>query len=307
MGVEDVVGALGAVAVPVFRFVVDDALDVVGGVFLDGGELVLVAAGVEGRVDVHVGGEVADELLAEARQDVDHAAGDVGAVDDFGEGDRGHREQVGGQDDAGVAAGDDGGDDGDEAEQAAFARGQDGHDARGLQEAEVEVGGRDGVDGREDLLVLVAPTRVMQHAVDAGGDLFAGRIVAQALLLQLGDELHAAALQHLGDAVEDLAAVEVGLGAPAVLCLAGHHDRLAEVFAGALADVGEQVALGVLELGVAARLGTRELAADVHLVGLEHAETGCGAVGLSVAVAFDFGGGGFFCGGIFGLSHGCSI
>src|SRR4051794_19376342 len=73
--VEDEVRALRRWAHPIVAVVADRALDVVGGLRADGRELGGVVAAVDDGVDVHVTGEVLDQLLALSGEDVDHAAG----------------------------------------------------------------------------------------------------------------------------------------------------------------------------------------------------------------------------------------
>ena len=67
-GVQDAVGIFGGGGGPGLGIeaVVGDALEVVSGAFLELTADVLVAAGIDDGVDVHVGGEVGDEFLAQA-------------------------------------------------------------------------------------------------------------------------------------------------------------------------------------------------------------------------------------------------
>ncbi len=86
-------------------------------------------------------------------------------------------------------------------------------DAGRLGRGEVEVGPGDRVGRAAQRGDLVGPPRVPDPAVDGRVHELAGLLPGDALGLgDLGDELRPAALQHLGDPVEDLAAV-VGGGA----------------------------------------------------------------------------------------------
>src|SRR6266536_6716032 len=81
---------------------------------------------------------------------------------------------------------------------------------------EVEIGAGDRVGGAQHLRDLVRPAGVPDPAVDRLVDRVAGRPPAGAVGgRDLVDELLAPALQHLGDPVDDLAAVIGGEPGPA--------------------------------------------------------------------------------------------
>ena len=88
----------------------------------------------------------------------------------------------------------------------------------------------------------------------------------------LGGELLPTAVEHLGHAVDHLAAVVGGRGRPAREGLARRDDSVAHVLARGLGGVREQRAGGVVDRVGAARLRARERAADRQLVGLAHAQ-----------------------------------
>src|SRR6185437_6791164 len=100
--------------------------------------------------------------------------------------------------------------------------------------------------------------RVPDEAIDRALDLLRARA-------EVG-ELGAARLDHLGDAVEDLAAVVGGQARPLRERASRRPDRVARVLARAAGDV---LALGLVG---APRLGARELAADEELVGLANGQ-----------------------------------
>src|SRR6266498_711082 len=86
----------------------------------------------------------------------------------------------------------------------------------------------------------------------------------------LVDELPAPALEHLGDPVEDLAAVVGGEPGPSGKGTAGGPDRVAHVLAGGAAGVGQRPAAGIGHQVGAPRLGAGKPPADIQLVGLAH-------------------------------------
>ena len=82
-----------------------------------------------------------------------------------------------------------------------------------------------------------------------------------------------AGLQHFGEAVEDLAAV-VGIALrPAGTGLGGGFDGVAQILAGAVRDVGEERAGGVVQRIDAAALRADERSADVALGGFGDGES----------------------------------
>ena len=85
-------------------------------------------------------------------------------------------------------------------------------------------------------------------------------------------ELLAAPLHQLGDAIEDLAAVHGRLARPAGQGAARRPDRVANVLARRAHGVGQRRSVGRADDVRAARLGARELAADVQLVRLAHGD-----------------------------------
>jgi hypothetical protein len=122
-------------------------------------------------------------------------------------------------------------------------------------------------------VTLSDPAGVPDEPVDRGVDEGVGLRGREPLAgAQLGDELLAAALEDLGDAVDDLPAVVRRARGPAAEGLARGLDRVAGVLAGGLGGVGHQLARGIVDDVRAARLRAGELAADVELVGLLHVD-----------------------------------
>jgi hypothetical protein len=153
----------------------------------------------------------------------------------------------------GVAADDDGREPGDETEERWLGC-EDPGDSRGFRHREVEVRAGDRIGGADDLRELVGPARVPDHAVDRGNDLL--RPGAQRR------ELGLPRLHHLGDAVQDLAAVVRRHPGPSRACLVRDAHRVAQILPRSSRDVGP---FGEIR---APRLRTRERAADEELVGL---------------------------------------
>ena len=89
---------------------------------------------------------------------------------------------------------------------------------------------------------------------------------------------------HLGDPVEDLAAVVRRPAGPAAEGLAGGDDGVAGVLARGQRGVGEEPALGVVDDVGVAGLGAREGAADVELVGLADVDAGHRSLTLQVGL-----------------------
>src|SRR5699024_7710326 len=96
-------------------------------------------AGEVDSADVHVGGEVGAHLVGVTGEDVHHPTGHVGGGEHFGEFQGGQGAVLGGEDDGGVAAGDDRRDHRHEAEQRGLLGRDRGDDAGGFGGGEVEV------------------------------------------------------------------------------------------------------------------------------------------------------------------------
>src|SRR5439155_15748207 len=132
-------------------------------------------------------------------------------------------------------------------------RRHDAHDTGRFRGGQVEVRPGDRVGVAVHLGELVRPAGVPDPAVDRRVDLLC-------VATQLRDELVAPAFEHLGDAVQDLAAVVCGRAGPAGERLARGYHRVADVLAGGERRVGEEVAVGrrhaVGPPGLAARKGS---------------------------------------------------
>ena len=132
-----------------------------------------------------------------------------------------------------------------EPEQRRVVRRDDADDAGRLGHREVEVGTGDGVGRPGDLGDLVGPSRVPDPPVDGRVHLAARGARRRALgVAHRRDELVAAVLQQLGDAVEDLAAV-VGRGRrPPRSAARAAATRVADVLARRPRRVREEPAVG---------------------------------------------------------------
>jgi hypothetical protein len=89
---------------------------------------------------------------------------------------------------------------------------------------------------------------------------------------EFGGEERGATFEDFGESVEDLAAEVGGGGGPGRGGFAGGGDGVAEVFAGAVADVGDEGAGGAEGGEDATAFGAGEFAADEELAGLEDGE-----------------------------------
>src|SRR5882672_3414966 len=92
-------------------------------------------------------------------------------------------------------------------------------------------------------------------------------------MAQLVDQLRRARFTHLGDAIENLSAVVRGLSAPAGERLARRLHGVAQIFSRAAARVCQQFASLAFHGIETPRLGARELAVDVELVGFSNVES----------------------------------
>src|SRR5262249_31881660 len=122
----------------------------------------------------------------------------------------------------------------------------------GYREVEVRAGNR--VGRAEHLRQLVGPARVPDEAIDRGMHLV---LVACQVC-----ELARSRLEHLGDAIEDLAAVVSSHVGPLRLCAGGDANGVANVLSRSPRNV---LPFGLVR---APRLRPREGAADEQLVGL---------------------------------------
>ena len=155
------------------------------------------------------------DLGAGARQQVDDAARHVAGGEHLGQVEAGEREPLRHQRDDHVAARQRRAERLDQARQRRLVGRHEGDDADRLGHAEGEVRLRDLVDAAQHAGQLVGPARVVHGGLDAGGQLGAGGLGRHAR--GGGDDarqLVGAGLQHLGQAVEDLAAVVRGAAAP---------------------------------------------------------------------------------------------
>ena len=96
---------------------------------------------------------------------------------------------------------------------------------------------RDWVNATKNLLIPVAPTRVVDQSVDRLGDLLLSLLSGESLVFQFAPKLIESAFEHFADAVQDLASVVSCSTCPATLCFACGLHRVSDVFSRAEADV----------------------------------------------------------------------
>ena len=228
-----------------------------------------------------MGREGGDHLLAETGENIDYPAGEVAGRQHLTKQNGGVRLGRRGERHHGVAASDGGGDQRDQREQRSGVGRDDADDAHGLGHGEVEIRRGDRVHVTEDLFVFIGPAGVVNEAVNRRGDLAGGGGGLGSAEDERGGHLAAAGLDHLSEAVEDLAAVVSGAFGPTRPGLGGGLDGVAQVFAGALRDIGVELAGGIFERVNACALGADERAANVNFRGLGNRESGHDAKWLS--------------------------
>ncbi len=247
------------------------ALHALGGAELDRLALVGIGHGGDGP-EVGVRREGGHHFLAEAGEEIDHAARQVARRQHLAEDDGRIGLLFRIQSDRRVAARDHLRHQRDQAEERRRVRRHHADDAHRLGHCEIKVGRRHGIYVAQDLLVLVGPAGIVDQPVDREGDLpqrgRAGRPAHRESLRHLG----AARLEHLREAVEDLGAVVRRAFRPAGARLCRSLDGVAQVLAGALGNVGEEGARRVLEGERPGALGADEGAADVDFRGLGDGE-----------------------------------
>ena len=193
----------------------------------------------------------------EAGEHVDDAAGHVGRREDLGEGDRRQRRVSVARTTTALPLTRAGATRETRPERAG-SRGHDPDDAGRLRDGEVEVRAGDGVDAPRTWGILSAqPAYQTQRSMARRRPRCARRSATSA------HDPPLRRLHHLGDAVQDLAAVVRGRARPAGERLARGHDGVAQVLARPRGGVrGPRPRHG------ATGLRPRERAADVELVGL---------------------------------------
>ena len=115
------------------------ALKIDGGAGLKPGSNIVAACAVNDCVHVHMAGDMGDQIVAAATEEVYYSSGQITRGEDFGEGNGGQRELVRGDDDDRVATEDDGREQGNESDQRRLVRRENGDDAGRLGGGEIEV------------------------------------------------------------------------------------------------------------------------------------------------------------------------
>src|SRR5437764_1306400 len=146
----------------------DVTLEVDGGAGLQCLTDLVVAAGIDNCVDVHVTCEMRRELVAITCKKIENTRRKVTRRDDFGKGERGQRIRRRSERDDAIAAGNDGSDNRYQSEQGRRIRRQRQHHASWFRDREIEMRGRYGIYRSENLRKLVRPTGVINQAINRG-------------------------------------------------------------------------------------------------------------------------------------------
>ena len=216
-----------------------------------------------------VGRKGRHQLPAKPGEQVDHAARQVAGGQHLPEEDRGIRLTLRGQRHDRVAADDRRGEERRQAQERRGGGRQHPHHAHRLGDREVEIRRRHGVHAAEELLILVRPAGIINDPVDGRRDFPRRRRPRAGRGLhphqQRRRQLGGPGLQHLRQPVEDLAAVVGRALRPARAGRGRGLDRVAQVLARALRDVGEKGPGRVPERKHARALRADEGAADIDL------------------------------------------
>lgn len=205
------------------------------------------------------------DLLAETGQHVDDPSRQIAHGQHLTQGDRRIRLCFRGERDHDIAANDRRQDDRHEREQRRLVGRQQPDHPHGLSHGEVEVRRGHRVDAAEQLLIFVAPTRIVHDAVDGGRHFLRGCGGLGATQGQGVDELGAARLEHLRQAIKDLPAVIARAACPTRHGARGSLDGVAQIFAGALRDVPDEIARGIVERKYPPALRSDELSTHITL------------------------------------------
>ncbi len=114
-----------------------------------------------------------------------------------------------------------------------FVGREDTNDTRGFGRREIEVRAADGVARRKQRVVLIAPSRIPDRAIDCRRHLL--RVVQEL------DEFRTARFEHLGQTIQNQAARSRRRRPPLCLSRARRHDGIANVFARSARDVGAEL------------------------------------------------------------------
>ena len=144
-------------------------------------------------------------------------------------------------------------------------RRDDEHGARRFEDREIEMRRRHRIHAAEDLLILVAPAGIVDQPIDRPIDFRGRRRVREALLFELGEELITSRLEHLADAVQNLAPQIRRHAGPPGLRRTRRDDGVADILPRRETQISERLAadFGRVE---PTRFGAREFATDVQLI-----------------------------------------
>src|SRR5256885_13193945 len=233
----------------------------------------VVAAGIDDCIDIHMTCEMRRELAAIAREKIKNAGRKVTRRDDFGKGKWRERIRRRSQRDDGVATGDNWGNNRHHPEQGRCIGRQRDHHASGLGDGKIEMRRRDRVYRSENLRKLVRPTGVINQVINRGR-YFAARpgpriVNAGKLTLQLV----APPFQHFGRSIQDLATQITAAFRSARDGASCRPDRIAKIFSRCTTIISQHVPVLITRGDDASIFAAGEFSADEKLVSFVHCQS----------------------------------
>src|SRR5438105_9202524 len=271
-GIENPVRVFRVAAEVIYDDATDVALDVDGGAGLQFLADLIVAAGIDNCIDVHMTCEMRRELAAIACEKIKNAGRKVTRRDDFGKGKRGERVRGRSERDDAVAAGDDWGNDRHQPEQGGCIRRQRNDHSSRFRDGKIEMRGRDRIYRSENLRKLVRPTGVINQAINRGR-YFAARprprvVNAGKLVFQFEAE----PFQHFGCVIQHLAPQIRAIFRPIRNCASCRPDRIAKIFSGGTRVISQHVSMPITRGNDASIFAAGEFSADEKLERFLHCQ-----------------------------------
>src|SRR5437660_2259720 len=232
----------------------------------------VVAAGIDDGIDIHMTCEMRRELAAIAREKIENAGRKVTRRDDLGKGKWGERIRRRSERDDAVAASDDWGNNGHHSEQGrCIGRQRDQH-ASWLGDRKIEMRRRDRIYRSENLRKLVRPTGVINQAINRGR-YFAARPGPRAVNAgKLTFQLAAPPFQHFGRAIQNLATQTRAAFRPARDGASCRPDRIAKIFSRCTTVIGQHLPVRITRGDDASIFPAGEFSADEKLVSFQHCQ-----------------------------------
>src|SRR5256886_13171772 len=269
-GIENPVRVFRVAAEVIHDGATDVALDVDGGAGLQFLADLIVAAGIDNCIDVHMTCEMRRELAAITCEKIKNAGRKTTRRDDFGKGKRGERIRRRSERDDAVAAGDNWGNNRHHSEQSRVIGRQRDHHARWFGDRKIEMRRRDRIYRPQNLRKLVRPTGVINQAINRGR-YFAARPGPRAVNAgKFAFQFTAAPFQHFGRTIQNLAAQIRAAFRPARDCISGRSTRIATIVSRRATVVSQQVSLRITRGNDASIFTAGEFSADEKLVGFLH-------------------------------------